>query len=74
MAAISPAGTTSSPPRTTGGSGDIWRFQLKLLHALLQARLQRVRTLARFVGIQPGVRLSRLLLVLQLLRRGDPNS
>ena len=41
-------------------------FQLKLFHALLQARLQRVRTPSRLVGIQSGVRLSRLLLVLQI--------
>ena len=56
IAAIRPGGTTSKPPSTTGGSGEIWRFALELLQALLQPRLQVVGALARLAGVEPGVR------------------
>ena len=51
----------------TGGSGDSFRFELQLFHSLLQARLQCVSPLSRFIGIQSRVRPSRLFLVLQIL-------
>ena len=67
MAAIRPAGTTSSPPSTTGGRGEIWRFELQFLHALLQPRLQIVGPLAGLARVEPGVGLAGLLLELELL-------
>ena len=67
IAASSPTGTTSRPPSTTGGSGEIWRFELQLLQPLLQPRLQAVGALAGLARVEPGVRLARLLLELELL-------
>ena len=51
IAASSPTGTTSRPPSTTGGSGEIWRFELQLLQPLLQPPLQLVGTLAGFAEL-----------------------
>ena len=67
IAASRPSGTTSSPPSTTGGSGEIWRFELQLLQPLLQPRLQVVGALAGLARVEPGVGLAGLLLELELL-------
>ena len=67
IAAIRPAGTTSRPPSTTGGSGEICALELQLLQPLLQPRLEVVGPLAGLARVEPGVGLPGLLLELELL-------
>ena len=41
-----PAGTTSAPPTTTGGSGESWRSRVELVEPALEAGLELVGALA----------------------------
>ena len=66
IAAIRPVGTTSSPPITTGGSGEIWRSSRAPPAASGDGPGGRRRACV-LVGVEPGVRPSGLLLKLQLL-------
>ena len=50
------------------------RFEIELLHALLEPRLQVVRAAARFLGVEAGIGFAGLLLQLQVLERDGPSN
>ena len=64
IAAIRPAGTTSSAAEHDGRQRRDLRLELELVQALLEPRLQGVGALAGLLRVEPGVGLAGLLLEL----------
>ena len=67
MAASRPAGTTSNPPSTTGGSGEIWASSFRSSSRFCKPALEVIGPLAGLARVELGVGLAGLLLELELL-------